>query len=84
MSKRTMSGSAEKKVLDLVRKRGILRPRDLQSEGLPTDYLWRLHQKDKLVRVGKGMYVIPGVAAFKEHKTTVEAAMRINHRIVCL
>ena len=79
-----MSASAEKKVLDLARKGGILRPRDLQSKGLPQDYLWRLHQKDKLERVGRGMYAIPGAAAFNEHQTTVEAALRVPHGVVCL
>jgi predicted transcriptional regulator of viral defense system len=79
-----MRPSAEKKVLDLARKRGILRPRDLQSEGLPSDYLWRLHQKEKLTRVGRGMYAIPGAAAFNEHQTTVEATLRVPHGVVCL
>jgi predicted transcriptional regulator of viral defense system len=78
-----MSASAEKKVLNLARKGGILRPRDLQSKGLPTDYLWRLHQKDKLERVGRGMYAIPG-AALSEHQTIVQAALRVPHGVVCL
>jgi len=34
---RQMSASAEEKVLDLARKGVILRPRDLQSKGLPAD-----------------------------------------------
>ncbi len=38
MSKQ-MSASAEKRVLDLARKGGILRPRDLQTKGMPKDYL---------------------------------------------
>lgn len=63
---------------------GFLRPLDLHSKGLPTDYLWRLQQKGKLVRVGKGMYAIPGQAAFNEHQTTVEAALRVPHGVVCL
>ena len=78
-----MSASAEKKVLDLASKGGILRPRDLQSKGLPTDYLWRLHQKEKLEKVGRGMYAIPG-AGLSEHQTTVQAALRVPHGVVCL
>ena len=54
-----MAISAENKVLGLITKGGILRPRDLQKKGLPPDYLWRLHKKDKLVKVGRGMYAIP-------------------------
>ncbi|MDX6499121.1 MAG: hypothetical protein QOG23_2381 [Blastocatellia bacterium] len=78
-----MSASAEKKVLDLASKGGILRPRDLQSKGLPTDYLWRLHQKEKLEKVGRGMYAIPG-AGLGEHQTIVQAALRVQHGVVCL
>src|SRR5947207_3156274 len=78
-----MSVSVEQKVLDLAAREGILRPRDLQRKGLPTDYLWRLHKKDKLERVGRGMYAIPG-AAHSEHQTVVQAAMRLPHGVVCL
>ena len=78
-----MSGSAEKKVLDLASKVGTLRPRDLQSKGLPPDYLWRLHQKEKLEKVGRGMYAIPG-AGLSEHQTIVQAALRVPHGVVCL
>jgi predicted transcriptional regulator of viral defense system len=78
-----MGVSAEKRVLDLARKGGILRPRDLQSKGLPTDYLWRLHQKAKLEKVGRGMYTIPG-AGLSEHQTIVQAALRVPHGVVCL
>ena len=81
--KELMSASAEKKVLDLASKGGILRPRDLQSKGLPTDYLWRLHQKEKLEKVGRGMYAIPG-AGLSEHQTIVQAALRVPHGVVCL
>lgn len=78
-----MSASAEKRVLDLVRKGGILRPRDLQTKGLPKDYLWRLHKQEKLEKVGRGMYAMPG-AALSEHQTVVQAALRVPHGVVCL
>jgi hypothetical protein len=50
----------EKKVLDLVRKGGILRPQDLPKKGLPSDYLWRLHKQGKLEKMGRGMYAAQG------------------------
>lgn len=59
-----MPPSLEERVLDLARREGILRPRDLAPFGIPADYLRRLHQKQKLERVGRGMYALPdGVAA---------------------
>jgi predicted transcriptional regulator of viral defense system len=78
-----LSASAEKKVLDLARKGVILRPRDLQTKGLPKDYLWRLHKQEKLEKVGRGMYAMPG-AALSEHQTVVQAALRVPHGVVCL
>jgi predicted transcriptional regulator of viral defense system len=78
-----MNNSAEKKVLDLVSKGGILRPRDLRTKRLPKDYLWRLHKQGKLEKVGRGMYAIPG-AALTEHQTVVQAALRVPHGVVCL
>ncbi len=78
-----MSVSVEQKVLDLAAREGVLRPRDLQRKGLPTDYLWRLHQQDKLEKVGRGMYAIPG-AALTEHQTITQAARRVPHGVICL
>jgi predicted transcriptional regulator of viral defense system len=78
-----MSAYAEKRVLDLASKGGILRPRDLQTKGLPKDYLWRLHKQEKLEKVGRGMYAMPG-AALSEHQTVVQAALRVPHGVVCL
>jgi predicted transcriptional regulator of viral defense system len=78
-----LSASAEKKVLDLARKGGILRPRDLQTKGLPKDYLWRLRRQEKLEKVGRGMYAMPGTV-LSEHQTVVQAALRVPHGVVCL
>src|SRR5215203_928771 len=73
----------QKKVLDLARKSRILRPRDLEEKGLPSDYLWRLHKQGKLEKVGRGMYAAQG-AELSEHRTVVQAALRVPHAVVCL
>jgi predicted transcriptional regulator of viral defense system len=75
--------TAETKVLDLARERGVLRPRDLARADLPADYLWRLYRKEKLERVGRGLYAFPG-ADLTEHHTLAEAALRVPHGVVCL
>jgi predicted transcriptional regulator of viral defense system len=75
--------TAETKVLDLARERGVLRPRDLSRADLPADYLWRLYRKEKLERVGRGLYAFPG-ADLTEHHTLAEAALRVPHGVVCL
>src|SRR4051794_23312796 len=73
----------QKKVLDLARKSSILRPRDLQEKGLPSDYLWRLHKQGKLEKVGRGMYAAQD-AKLSEYETVVQAALRVPHGVVCL
>lgn len=78
-----MTQTVEMKVLDLARERGVLRPRDLARADLPADYLWRLYRKEKLERVGRGLYAFPG-ADLTEHHTLAEAALRVPHGVVCL
>jgi len=75
--------STEQKVLHLARKGRILRPRDLHAIGLPMDYLWRLHQQEKLEKVGRGMYAARGTT-LNEHQTVVQAALRVPRGVVCL
>lgn len=82
-TKKQPASSTEKKVLYLARKGRILRPKDLLAKGLPTDYLWRLHQQQKLEKVGRGMYVAPS-AALNEHQTVVQAALRVPRGVICL
>src|ERR1051326_1238237 len=74
---------AQKKVLDLAPKGSILRPRDLQQKGLPSDYLWRPHKQGTLEKVGRGMYAAQG-AELSEHQTVMQAALRVSHGVVCL
>lgn len=78
-----MIRSAEAKVLNLAKARGMLRPRDLARANLPADYLWRLYRKEKLERVGRGLYALPG-ADLTEHHTLAEAGLRVPHGVVCL
>jgi predicted transcriptional regulator of viral defense system len=77
------SRGAEGKVLALVRKAGVLRAQDLEAHGIPRVVLTRLHQKARLKRVARGLYVLPE-ADLSEHHTLAEACKRIPHGIVCL
>ncbi len=71
------------KVLALVKKAGVLRPRDLKPYGIPRIYLSRLHAAGKLQRIGRGLYVLPGSNA-SEHRSLAEACKRIPKGVVCL
>jgi len=75
--------SITEKVLELVRKAGILRPRDLDEHGIPRTYLQRLYEKGLVERVGRGLYMLPD-AEISEHHGLAEACKRVPHGIVCL
>jgi predicted transcriptional regulator of viral defense system len=71
------------KVLEYVRKTGIVRPRDLSTIGMPQDYLWRLHKRALLERLGRGLYTIPGAEA-TEHHSLAEVCKRVPNSVICL
>ena len=71
------------KILELVRKAGVLRPRDLDSYNIPRTYLSRLCSAGKLQRIGRGLYVLPGSGA-TEHHSLAEAGKRVPKGVVCL
>ncbi|QYZ67787.1 MAG: transcriptional regulator [Gammaproteobacteria bacterium (ex Lamellibrachia satsuma)] len=71
------------KVLELVQKEGVLRPRDLDPYGIPRIYLSRLHAAGKLQRIGRGLYVLPGTNV-SEHRSLAEACKRVPKGVICL
>ncbi len=72
-----------KKVLELARKAGVLRPRDLDPHGIPRTYLSRLYAAGRLQRIGRGLYVLPTAEA-TEYRTLAEAAKRVPSGVICL
>jgi len=71
------------RVLELARKVGIVRPRDLKALGIPQGYLWRLQRQGLLERVGRGLYTRKDASATENH-SLAEAAKRVPHAVVCL
>jgi len=77
-----MNPTAEQ-VIEFVRERGVVRPRDLAARGLSRHYLQRLTEAGLLERVGRGLYSLPGGEA-TEHRTLAEVAVRVPHGIIVL
>ncbi|HHJ15618.1 MAG TPA: transcriptional regulator [Gammaproteobacteria bacterium] len=71
------------KILELVRKAGVLRPRDLEPYRIPRTYLSRLCAAGKLQRIGRGLYVLPGSRA-TEHHSLAQVCKRVPNGVVCL
>lgn len=70
-------------VVRLVKKAGILRPRDLQSHSIPRLYLRMAADKGLVMRVGRGLYVARGSRP-TQHHSLAQASKRVPHGIVCL
>lgn len=72
-----------KKVIELVRKERILRPRDLAPHGIAREYLRRLEERGLLERVGRGLYRLPASDVTENH-TLAMACKRVPRGVVCL
>lgn len=70
-------------VLNLARRVGVLRVRDLTSRGIHPEYLRRLCQKGLLTRTGRGLYVATD-AVISVHHGLAQAAKRVPHGVICL
>ncbi len=73
----------QEKALNLVRRAGMLRPRELDAARIPRSVLGQLEREGKVRRLGRGLYVIADAAA-TEHLDLMEVCKRVPHGIVCL
>lgn len=71
------------RVLKLVKKHGILRPRDLDVHGIPREYLRQLYAMGELDRTGRGMYVLSNSDVTENH-SFAQAAKRIPKGVISL
>ena len=71
------------KILELARQMGLIRPRDVEAVGIHREYLLRLYRNGDLVRVGRGLYALPG-AQTSEHLSLAEVAKRVPNAVICL
>jgi len=78
-----MKSANTDKILELVRRFGVIRPRDLDKFDIPRRYMSRLYKKGVLERAGRGLYVIPD-AEPTEHHTLSLVSKQIPHAVVCL
>lgn len=78
-----MSNNRIADVVRLVKKAGILRPRDLQMHRIPRLYLRKAVDEGAVMRVGRGLYVARGMRP-TEHHSLAQASKRVPHGVVCL
>jgi len=73
----------KQKILELARQMGLIRPRDVEAAGIHREYLLRLYRNGDVVRVGRGLYALPG-AQTSEHLSLAEVAKRMPNAVICL
>lgn len=71
------------RLLDYVRDRGMVRPRDLESLDIPRAVLKRLVDRGKLIRRSRGVYTVPDHEPTR-HTDLAEVCARAPGATVCL
>jgi len=77
------SNTTENTILQMARKTGVVRAREIREAGLHPEYLRKLCKRGKLIRTGRGLYVLAD-GDFTEHHSLAEACKRVPHGIICL
>ena len=78
-----MKKSLSEEILELIKQKGVLRPRDLDAPSIPRSYLQRLYERGIIIKMGRGLYTLPDIHITENH-TFAEAAKRIPNGIICL
>lgn len=73
----------EARILELLEKSALIRPRDLDQYGLTRMALMRLVQKGQVVRAQRGLYMLPG-GPETEHLSLLEVAHKVPGGVICL
>lgn len=69
--------------LDLVKRLGLVRPKDLNQHGIPVIYLRRLLHRGELVQPARGVYAVTGHEPTLHHSLAI-VSKRIPRGVVCL
>ena len=71
------------KLINLIRRRQIVRARDLDAAGIPRNYLTRLVRRGQLQKLGRGVYAAVSLPA-SEHISLFEVSRRVPKAVICL
>jgi predicted transcriptional regulator of viral defense system len=70
-------------IVKVLRKTGVLRPRDLDAYRIPRQYLRLASEQGLVQRIGRGLYIAPN-SRTTIHHSLAEAAKRVPHGVICL
>lgn len=78
-----MDNSIEQQILKFLKKKGIIRPRDLKEINGTREHLRRLLSKGLIERPERGLYMLPQ-KDLGENQNLIEACVRIPRGVICL
>jgi predicted transcriptional regulator of viral defense system len=70
--------------VEIVRRLGIARARDLVEQGIHSEYLRRLCRKGILARSGRGLYTLPNADDVTENHALAEVSKYVPGGVICL
>jgi len=73
----------QEKILNLMKNKGVIRPRDLDPYSIPRVHLGRLCANGKVVRIARGLYRL-GNASVTEHHSLAQVFNKVPHGVLCL
>ncbi len=74
---------ATQQIVNLTKRLGLLRPRDLDALNIPRQYLRLACQQGLIERMGRGLYRVPG-AMRTEHLSIAEVCKKVPNGVICL
>lgn len=72
-----------RQVLDLGRRSGIISASEVRDLGIHSEYLRRLCDQGRLVRIGRGMYMLPN-AEVTGHHGLAQTGKAVPRGVICL
>jgi len=77
------NASPTQRLLELAHQKGLVRPSDLETMGIPRVYLTRLVASGQLEKAGRGLYRHPE-GEFSEHESLAVIATKVPQAVFCL
>jgi predicted transcriptional regulator of viral defense system len=78
-----MNFDTVKKIVKIAKKAGVLRPRDLDTHGIPRKYLSTVYHMGLMDQIGRGLYVSKDIDPTEKH-SLVQICKRVPKAVICL
>lgn len=78
-----MEKAHTRKILELARRKGVLRAKDLYAYDIPREYLKRLVNQGLLVKLARSLYALPDMQPSAYHSYALVSAM-MPEGVICL